>query len=35
MVLEAIAGLPWGLYDTFVIEERHGFNKQVLYATDF
>lgn len=24
-----ITGLPWNLYSTFVIEERHGFNKQV------
>jgi hypothetical protein len=23
-------GLPWSLYSTFVIEERHGFNKQTL-----
>ena len=26
MVLE----LPWGLYGTFVVEARHGFNKQTL-----
>jgi len=25
-----ITGLPWSLYSTFVIEERHGFNKQSL-----
>ncbi|KXZ51688.1 hypothetical protein GPECTOR_11g139 [Gonium pectorale] len=28
--------LPWGMYSTFVIEERHGFNKQTLglYVSD-
>ncbi|KAG2434349.1 hypothetical protein HYH02_012365 [Chlamydomonas schloesseri] len=28
--------LPWGLYSTFVIEQRHGFNKQTLglYVSD-
>ena len=25
-----VTGLPWSLYSTFVIEERHGFNKQTL-----
>eukprot|EP00878_Enallax_costatus_P037735 GHUV01042692.1.p1 GENE.GHUV01042692.1~~GHUV01042692.1.p1 ORF type:complete len:177 (-),score=28.07 GHUV01042692.1:321-851(-) len=25
-----ITQLPWSLYSTFVIEERHGFNKQTL-----
>lgn len=25
-----ILGLPFSLYRTFVIEERHGFNKQTL-----
>lgn len=31
-----ISGLPWSLYHTFVIEERHGFNKQTLglYISD-
>ncbi|VDM97919.1 unnamed protein product [Thelazia callipaeda] len=29
-VIESIASLPWQLYDTFVIEEKHGFNKQTL-----
>ena len=24
-----VTSLPWSLYSTFVIEERHGFNKQV------
>ena len=28
-VFSTIVGLPWVLYSTFVIEERHGFNKQV------
>jgi hypothetical protein len=25
-----VMGLPWSLYSTFVIEARHGFNKQTL-----
>lgn len=25
-----LMGLPWSLYGTFVIEERHGFNKQTI-----
>lgn len=25
-----IIGMPWDLYSTFVVEERHGFNKQTL-----
>lgn len=29
-IFSTITGLPWGLYSTFVIEERHGFNKQTL-----
>lgn len=31
-----VSGLPWSLYRTFVIEERHGFNKQTLglYISD-
>ncbi len=24
-----VTGLPWSLYNTFVLEEKHGFNKQV------
>ena len=24
-----IVGLPWSVYSTFVLEEKHGFNKQV------
>jgi STE24 endopeptidase len=33
----AIIGLPWSLYQTFVIEEKFGFNKQtlVLFFKDF
>lgn len=27
---QTIVGLPFSLYSTFVIEERHGFNKQTL-----
>ncbi|XP_077415078.1 CAAX prenyl protease 1 homolog [Vanacampus margaritifer] len=26
----AFTGLPWSLYNTFVIEEKHGFNQQTL-----
>ena len=39
MFIGNITGLPWLVYETFVIEERHGFNKQVymfsipLYVT--
>ena len=35
-VVELVLGLPLGLYSTFVIEARHGFNKQTLglYASD-
>ncbi|GFO46398.1 Zinc metallopeptidase, ste24 homolog [Plakobranchus ocellatus] len=25
-----VMGLPWSLYSTFVLEEKHGFNKQTL-----
>ncbi|GBO39898.1 CAAX prenyl protease 1, partial [Araneus ventricosus] len=28
--ITTIIDLPWSLYSTFVIEERHGFNKQTL-----
>jgi STE24 endopeptidase len=30
MVFSTVTSLPWSLYSTFVIEERHGFNKQSL-----
>lgn len=30
LVEQTIIGLPFSLYSTFVIEERHGFNKQTL-----
>jgi len=30
MVYETVLHLPFGLYHTFVIEEKHGFNKQTL-----
>jgi len=30
IIYETIVHLPFGLYSTFVIEERHGFNKQTL-----
>jgi len=29
-VFSTFTGLPWSLYSTFVIEERHGFNKQTV-----
>ncbi|KAF6266083.1 peptidase family M48-domain-containing protein [Scenedesmus sp. NREL 46B-D3] len=29
-LISMVMGLPWSLYSTFVIEERHGFNKQTL-----
>uniref|UniRef100_A0A4W3JBB0 CAAX prenyl protease n=1 Tax=Callorhinchus milii TaxID=7868 RepID=A0A4W3JBB0_CALMI len=29
-LFSAVTGLPWSLYNTFVIEERHGFNQQTL-----
>ena len=27
-VWSTITGLPWSIYSTFVLEEKHGFNKQ-------
>ncbi|CAG5136664.1 unnamed protein product [Candidula unifasciata] len=30
MIFSCIMSLPWSLYSTFVIEEKHGFNKQTL-----
>ncbi|KAK4808980.1 hypothetical protein QYF61_015214 [Mycteria americana] len=29
-LFSAMTGLPWSLYNTFVIEEKHGFNQQTL-----
>ena len=29
MTFSTITGLPWNIYFTFVLEEKHGFNKQV------
>ncbi|TKR62331.1 hypothetical protein L596_026312 [Steinernema carpocapsae] len=29
-VMSSVLDTPWDLYDTFVIEERHGFNKQTV-----
>uniref|UniRef100_A0A4W4DPL9 CAAX prenyl protease n=1 Tax=Electrophorus electricus TaxID=8005 RepID=A0A4W4DPL9_ELEEL len=29
-LFSALTGLPWSLYSTFVIEEKHGFNQQTL-----
>jgi len=34
-IFSTITSLPWSLYSTFVIEERHGFNKQVSYIISF
>ncbi|KAK2187946.1 hypothetical protein NP493_149g03019 [Ridgeia piscesae] len=30
VLFSTVISLPWSLYSTFVIEERHGFNKQTL-----
>ncbi|KAL9969581.1 hypothetical protein ACROYT_G021811 [Oculina patagonica] len=30
MLFSTVTDLPWSLYSTFVIEERHGFNKQTI-----
>ncbi|KAK3696104.1 hypothetical protein RRG08_061879 [Elysia crispata] len=30
MLYSTVTGLPWSLYSTFVLEEKHGFNKQTL-----
>lgn len=29
-LINLVLSLPWTLYSTFVIEQRHGFNKQTL-----
>ncbi|XP_076834188.1 CAAX prenyl protease 1 homolog [Brachyhypopomus gauderio] len=29
-LFSAVTGMPWSLYSTFVIEEKHGFNQQTL-----
>ncbi|KAJ1363598.1 hypothetical protein KIN20_023495 [Parelaphostrongylus tenuis] len=29
-VIDSVVDLPWDMYDTFVIEEKHGFNKQTI-----
>ena len=28
LVYSILTNLPWSIYSTFVLEERHGFNKQ-------
>lgn len=33
-LFSALTGLPWNLYNTFIIEEKHGFNQQVLWGRD-
>lgn len=30
IVHDTVVSLPFGLYSTFVVEEKHGFNKQVI-----
>lgn len=37
MFVNVIMELPWSLYSTFVLEQRHGFNKQTLgvFISDF
>lgn len=37
MLLNDVVGLPLSIYSTFVIEERHGFNKQTFgfFVKDF
>ena len=36
MAVSWLTDLPWSLYGTFVLEERHGFNKQTpaLFVMD-
>ncbi|KAL6729188.1 hypothetical protein Aduo_000265 [Ancylostoma duodenale] len=29
-LVDTLVDLPWDMYDTFVIEEKHGFNKQTM-----
>lgn len=29
ILFSTVTGLPWNIYFTFVLEEKHGFNKQV------
>ncbi|CAL8300824.1 unnamed protein product [Boreogadus saida] len=29
-LFSAVTGLPWSIYSTFIIEEKHGFNQQTL-----
>ena len=29
MIYSTVTGLPWKIYSTFVLEDRHGFNQQV------
>ena len=31
ILYDFVSEKPWSIYSTFVIEERHGFNKQVSY----
>lgn len=31
ILYSTITGLPWNIYFTFVLEEKHGFNKQVTF----
>ncbi len=34
IVYSTVTGLPWNIYHTFVLEEKHGFNKQVFLAIE-
>ena len=34
-IYSTITSLPWSLYSTFVIEEKHGFNKQVHISLSY
>lgn len=29
-LVETVRGIPWDLYETFVIKQRHGFNQSTL-----
>ena len=29
LLYSTLTGLPWSIYSTFFLEDRHGFNKQV------
>lgn len=35
MVYSTLSNIPWSYYYHFVLEEKHGFNKQVFYKPLF